>query len=45
MATYTYTPSFGKVYADCYACDKVFTVDMYVTYHFCNYCQGSLTKR
>ena len=41
----TYSLSIGKVYADCFFCDKVFIVDEYVSYHFCNYCKGSLSKR
>jgi len=40
-----YPLSYGKVYADCSHCEKTFIVDEYVSYHFCNYCRGSLTKR
>jgi len=35
----------SETYADCSFCEKVFVVDKYVSYHFCNYCKGSLTKR
>jgi hypothetical protein len=39
-----YPLSYNTTYARCLPCEKLFVVDSYVTYHFCNYCQGSLVK-
>ncbi len=39
-----YSPTYGKVYAECSHCEKTFIVDSFVPYHFCNYCKGTLVK-
>ena len=39
-----YPLSYGKVYADCSYCEKVFIVDSY-TESFCNYCRSTLVKQ